>query len=150
MCKEFSSCEEWGIEEDEKDYVETYCPNDFEDFSKIDLETFVISECEGDFIYDVTNVGIEYKSVEFIDIDQGYEIDEEDCCFVAPHDILKLELECFIMHEDNFVEKVNDDASSSYSDLSVHNVDQEPSVMIMENISELEWFSNVDCSDIDI
>lgn len=146
----FASCEEWENEEDEIGYAKTCCPDDFQGLYKIDLETFVISECEGNFLYDVMNVDIEYESLEFIDIDQGCEIDEEDCCFVSPHDILKLELECFIVHEDIFVEKMNDDVSSSYSDLNIHKVDQEPLATTMKNRSELEWFSNINYSDIDI
>lgn len=150
LCKEFTSFEEWEFEEDENDYAKTSCHDFPGDFYKINPETFMTSKCEDDFLFDSTNTDIEYESVEFIDINQGYEIDEEDCCFVTSHNILKPELECFIVHEDIFVEKVNDDVSSSYSDMNVYKVDQELLATTMENRSGLEWCSNIDCSDIDI
>lgn len=112
--------------------------DDFGYFFKSDLEIFVTNEYEGDFPSDFTSADIEYESVEFIDIVQGCEVDEEDCCLGSPHDTLKLELESFVVHEDSFVEKVNDDAFSSYSDPSVQNVDQESVAMSMGDKSELE------------
>lgn len=148
-CSKSALCEELKGEKDDMGCDETCCPNNFEDFFNSDLETFVTSEYEGDFSVNVTNADIEYESVEFINIGQGYEGYEEDCCLVAPHDTLKSDLESFVVHEDSFFEKVND-AFSPYRGPIVQNVDQESMTMSIGNISEFEWFSNVDCSDVDI
>lgn len=119
LCKEYASCEELESEEYEIGCDEIFYPDDFDDCFKSDLEIFVTSEYEGDFLSDVISADIEYESVEFIDIIQGCEVDEEDCFLVTPHDTLKSDLELFGVHKDSFVEKVNDDAFSSYSDLSM-------------------------------
>lgn len=77
-------------------------------------------------------------------------MDEDDCCLVSPHDTLKSDLEPFVAHKDSFIKKMYNDSFSSYSDSSLQNIDQELVTISMEDISELEWFSNVECSDMDI